>query len=226
MLNERARVSVDVATPFQRVTIADLPDYGRCLFLDGDLQSAEIDQNAYHAALVEPAFRFNPNIHTALVLGGGEGATARKILNHQGVEKVTMVDIDEQLVTICEQHLPEWHQGAFADKRLSVTYQDASEFVQKPAEQYDLIVWDLTDPYRWQDNNPTPSTGLYTPQTFELLKQHLTENGLLSVEYGFRNKRLMAPLLKGWKQLVRRDMNLPSFEEKWIFTVLQKPESN
>lgn len=226
MLNEKARIFVDTTTPFQRVTIADLPKYGKCLFLDGDLQSAEIDQTTYHSALVEPAFRYNPNVKRALILGGGEGATARRILSHEGVEHVTMVDIDEQVVTICEQHLPEWHGGAFGDPRISIHYEDAAKFIRLPKKPYDLIVWDLTDPYRWGDKDATPASSLYTRDSFDLLKDNLSRNGLLSIEYAYRNRYLVAPLLRDWKKISRRNVFLPSFEEKWIFALFAKPQSD
>ena len=96
MLDNRAEVLIETTTPFQKVTVAKLPEYGKCLFLDGDLQSAECDQDLYHSALVNPAFSYNPNIQSALILGGGEGATVKKILKHPSVKRVTMVDIDQQ----------------------------------------------------------------------------------------------------------------------------------
>ncbi len=45
--------------------------------------------------------------HVAII-GGGEGATLRKILKHKFVESVTMVKINKELVSMCQEHLPEW----------------------------------------------------------------------------------------------------------------------
>ncbi|MDO8429446.1 MAG: hypothetical protein Q7S88_02340 [Candidatus Daviesbacteria bacterium] len=220
MLDERTEILIDTTTPFQRVTIAVTPEYGKCLFLDGDLQSAESDQGQYHSALVCPAFKFNPRIKTALILGGGEGATAKQILKQPTVEKVTMVDIDPGLVAICKEYLPQWHQGAFDDPRLKLHYEDAGKFVQQSKEHYDLIVWDLTDPYRWQNRDSTPSTNLYSLNFFRVLGSHLEEGGLLSVEYAYRNRYLLARLLEGFAKVYRRDVYIPSFEEKWIFALM------
>ena len=42
------------------------------------------------------------------IIGGGEGATLRKILKHKFVESVTMVKINKELVSMCQEHLLEW----------------------------------------------------------------------------------------------------------------------
>lgn len=43
---------------------------------------------------------------------GGEGATAREVLRHSGVEKCVMVDIDEDVCNFCKEHL-EVNRAAF-----------------------------------------------------------------------------------------------------------------
>lgn len=220
-LTENVDILLRAHTSFQQVTIVRLPGFGKCLFLDGDIQSSEYDQKQYHSALINPAFKYNPNIKTALILGGGEGATAKTILNHPQVEKVTMVDIDEELVKICAQLLPEWC-GKVNDTRLTAIYQDAGIFVPQDRNRYDLIVWDLVDPHRWYTKEPTTASGLYTPGFFNLIKDHLTENGILSIEYAHRNKGEMSNLLKDWRKIARRHMLIPSFDEKWIFALMSR----
>lgn len=220
MLSERTELLIQRHTAFQEIAIARLPKYGKCLFLDGDLQSAESDQEQYHRALVEPAFNYNPNIKSALILGGGERATAKKVLTHPDIERVTMVDIDEELVKICAEHLSEWC-GEIHDPRLSIHYQDAGEFVPNDISRYDLIVWDLVDPYRWQNKEQTAASNLYSQEFFALIKAHLTPTGLLSIEYALRNRHQMSKLLEGWAKIGRREVYIPSFEEKWSFDLMR-----
>ena len=59
------------------------------------------------------------------ILGGGEGATLREVLRFPSVEKCVMVDIDDELVELCKEHLPEWSAGAFDDPRAEVVIDDA-----------------------------------------------------------------------------------------------------
>ena len=66
------------------------------LLLDGKSQSAEADEFVYHELLVHLALLLHPNPKTVFIAGGGEGATAREALKHHSVEKVVMVDIDQE----------------------------------------------------------------------------------------------------------------------------------
>ena len=89
-------------TPFQHVMIIDGECFGRALILDGKTQSTELDEFVYHEGLVHPAMVSHRNPKNVLIVGGGEGATAREVLKYRDVEEVTMVDIDKKLVEVCQ----------------------------------------------------------------------------------------------------------------------------
>src|SRR5690242_15705923 len=73
---------VQTQTQFQKAILADSFSFGRCLILDGEMQSAQLDEFIYHECLVQPAMISHPNPKEVLILGGGEGATVREILRH------------------------------------------------------------------------------------------------------------------------------------------------
>src|SRR3989338_9191628 len=100
-------------TQFQQIEILDTKSYGRCLVLDGKMQSSEVDEYIYHEALVHPAMLTHPHPEKVFIVGGGEGATLREILRHKSVKQVLMVDIDQEVVESCKLYLPQWSQGAF-----------------------------------------------------------------------------------------------------------------
>ena len=81
---------VSVQTKFQQMAIIDSLRFGRCLILDGKVQSSESDEYIYHEALVHPGMMAHPAPKNIMVVGGGEGATVREILKHPGVEHVVM----------------------------------------------------------------------------------------------------------------------------------------
>ncbi|HLQ63425.1 MAG TPA: spermidine synthase, partial [bacterium] len=105
-------------TAYQEVVIQQFDHLGRCLLVDGKIQSAEVDEYIYHELLVHPVMITHPQPRRVLVCGGGEGAPLREILRYRSVESVTMVDIDRELVDLCREHLPSWHAGAFDDPRV------------------------------------------------------------------------------------------------------------
>ena len=111
----------------------------RVLFLDGVEQSSMQGEAAYHESLVHPAMLAHTNPKRVLIIGGGEGATLREVLRHKSVEEVVMVDIDEELVNICREFLPEWNSCAdmegsdakscFDDSRSTVLFEDAFAYI-------------------------------------------------------------------------------------------------
>lgn len=174
-------------TEFQDAMVVRSGLYGTALVLDGKWQSCTGDEFVYHEPLVQPACvslaAAGHSPKTALILGGGEGATSREILRWKSIERCTMVDIDGPVVDACREHLAEMHQGAFDDPRHDLVIDDALEYFKDdsktPSGGWDLIVSDLSDPI--EDG---PSFPLFTKEYFEGLKRVLAGHGLLVVQSG------------------------------------------
>ncbi len=177
-------VLLDARSQFQHIRVLDLVAWGRSLVLDDDLQSTEADEHLYHEALVQPALLAldDPGARSVLVLGGGEGATAREALKHRSVERVVMVDLDKDVVDACRRHLPNHHRGAFADPRFSLVVADAARFLATTRQRFDCIVFDLVDPA--PPERLGPAQHLFQPEFFASLREHLAPGGLLAMQYG------------------------------------------
>jgi len=135
------RTLIQAQTKFQQVEIMETASYGKCLVLDGRIQSSQHDEFIYHEALVHPgllAVEGAPK--SALVIGGGEGATLREFLRYPSLTRAVMVDIDGEVVELCKRHLPEMHQGAFDDPRTELRHEDARAYLERTSDRFDLIV--------------------------------------------------------------------------------------
>ena len=99
-------ILVRTTTRFQDLAIVDTPAYGKALVLDGNWQSCVADEFLYHEPLVQPAMLLHGAPKRVAILGGGEGATLREVLRWDCVERVVMIDLDEEVVTACKEHLP------------------------------------------------------------------------------------------------------------------------
>ena len=166
-------------TRYQRVEIVETIPFGRCLVLDGRTQSSEADEFIYHEALVQPALTSLPQPRSVFIAGGGEGATLREALSHNTVEQVVMVDLDQELVELCKHYLPNHHQGAFEDPRVTLAHQDAARYLEENAGKYDLIIIDIPDPLEGG-----PAYLLYTQEFYRLVAQRLANGGLAVVQAG------------------------------------------
>ncbi|MBT9163322.1 MAG: Polyamine aminopropyltransferase [Chloroflexi bacterium] len=164
---------------YQRVEVVETVSFGKCLILDGKIQSCEKDEFIYHEALVHPAMILHPHPETVFIAGGGEGATLREVLAHKTVKKVVMVDIDAEVIDICRRFLPAHHQGSFDDPRVELLHQDAREYLAETREQFDVIIIDLPDPIEGG-----PAYLLYTQKFYQLLRSKLTAKGALALQAG------------------------------------------
>lgn len=214
------RVVVREKTRFQDAMIADSSTLGRCLILDGELQSAQSDEYMYHEALVHPAMTLHTAPRDILILGGGEGATARELLRYPGVRQVTMVDIDGDVMLFCKRHLSRWHRGAFRDPRLALVIGDARAFVTLTKERYDLIISDLPTP----DSPKSPLASLYSGAFYKKLRSRLKPNGVIVVQSGAGNAGgLYVRVARALGRLgltTRPYMTyIPSFDEPWAFVM-------
>jgi spermidine synthase len=147
--------------------------------LDGKIQSSEADEFIYHEALVQPAMLTHPHPETVFIAGGGEGATLREVLSHKTVKRVVMVDIDEEVVALCQKFLPNYSRGSFKDKRTELLHTDAREYLARSRELFDIIIIDLPDPIE-----EGPAYLLYTQEFYHLVRDRLTANGIISVQAG------------------------------------------
>jgi len=209
-------------TPFQEVGLMDSYHFGKILMLDGDIQSAQKDEFIYHESLVHPALILHPNPKRVAILGGGEGATLREILTYPGVEKVVMIDIDEQLVRLAEEHLSEWHQGAFKDPRVELVFGDALVWNKENQDKFDIIVGDLTEPLP-----DSPSYMLCTVEFFNTLKKnHLNPDGIYVMQASVADylrfelhARIAATLSRVFKTVRPFASRVPSFDTVWGFAM-------
>ena len=211
-------------TQFQQIEILDTLSYGRCLALDGKMQSSEVDEYIYHEALVHPAMLTHQDPKKVFIVGGGEGATLREILRHKSVERVLMVDIDQEVVESCRRHLPEWSQGAFDDPRVEVRFLDARKYLEETEEIYDIIVIDISEPVE-----EGPAYLLYTKEFYSLVMERLSRDGIISLQAGttsisnllnfcavYQTLKTVFPVVSPYQA------SIPSFGLPWGFALASK----
>ena len=209
-------------TDKQAVDILQSPMWGKMLFLDGVLQSTTGDEVLYHNALVHPTLSRAVDREHILILGGGEGATAREVLRWSDVKKVTMVDYDEELVKLMMRYGREWSQGAFENPRLELIYDDAWDYITKPND-YGAIIIDLTDPdlnrEHWLSllwcamervkklkGSIVMNAGLYLPWETKQLKEIKSLMGTLTAvyrDYDYTFYTVLVPSFNGEWAMVR-----------------------
>ena len=165
-------------TPFQKLMIMKNKTLGVFLTLDGYVQLTEADEFIYHDMICHPAFAVNPQIRRVLIIGGGDGGTAREVARYPQVERIDMVEIDEAIIRLANEYLPQTAGVFTKETRLRLIIGDGAAFIkQAPDAAYDLILVDSTDPCG-------PGQGLFTKDFYGHCSRALTENGILINQHG------------------------------------------
>lgn len=162
----------DVQSPFQRVRILESPKYGKLLTLDDMFMTTENDEFHYHEMISHPAMFTHGSAKNILVIGGGDGGTVREFLRHDSIEKVTMVEIDGEVIDACKEHLPTI-AAAFDHPKLNLIVGDGISFVKDAQENsYDIVVIDGSDPVG-------PAEGLFSVEFYKNCYRILKDGGVL-----------------------------------------------
>jgi spermidine synthase len=141
------------------------------LLNDGLVMVTERDEFIYHDMITHPAMFVHPSPRKVLVIGGGDGGTAREVLRHPGVEKCVMCEIDEAVVEACRRFIPQTAQQLDHPK-LELLIQDAVKYVAQTREKFDVILVDSTDPIG-------PAQPLFGPEFYRNVYNCLTPDGIV-----------------------------------------------
>jgi spermidine synthase len=167
---------VDKQTLFQKLQIGRNKFWGKVMYLDDVLMCTERDEFVYHEMLCHVPMMAHPNPKRVLIIGGGDGGSARELMKHKGLEKCVMVDIDGMVVEECRKHMPSLNNGAFEDPRLQLIIGDGIDYVKKaPDNSFDVIVVDSTDPFP-----DTCGAVLFTKEFYENCYRVLSRDGVMT----------------------------------------------
>lgn len=168
----KGKLLYDKTSDYQRTRVFDSYGFGKVLTIDNMVMCTERDESHYHEMMCHPAIFAHGHVKDVLVIGGGDGGTVRDVLRHKGIENVTMVEIDANVIEASKEHLPTI-SSAFDHPKLDLKVEDGIRFVKQSDEaSYDLILIDGSDPVG-------PAKGLFSEAFYSNCKKLLREDGIL-----------------------------------------------
>ncbi|MDX1586491.1 MAG: polyamine aminopropyltransferase [Balneolaceae bacterium] len=178
--NERTGLTVGVdkllfseKSEYQLVEVYKTDTWGNLMTIDGMVMLSEKDEFVYHEMLSHVGMFAHPNPERVLIIGGGDGGTAREVLRHPSVMEVDMVEIDETVVRASREFLP--GVGDWENEKLNVLFEDGIKFVQDIDNPYDVIIIDGSDPVG-------PAEGLFKKDFIKACYDGLSDNGILTAQ--------------------------------------------
>jgi spermidine synthase len=116
----------------------------------------------------------HPDPKSVMQIGFGSGGTCSSIATHPGIERIDCVEISPAVIEASTMHFASMGRGVLDDPRVSLTIEDARNYVLATDHKYDVILSDSIHP-RYVGNG-----NLYTREYFELCKDRLADDGILS----------------------------------------------
>jgi Spermine/spermidine synthase domain len=201
-----AQASLDVWSPYYRIS-AYAPDLTRAstnpadgvppyfLSVDGiPHQQVWTSEQAAKSDLHRQAYAWFPDrtFDRVLVIGAGSGTDVALALA-KGAKHVTAVEIDPRLAQVGRDFHPE---GVYKDPRVTVVVNDGRAFLNGSQEQYDLIVYALTDSLTLVSSTAGVrlESFLFTEESLQAAKDHLAPGGMFSMYNLYREPWLITKL--------------------------------
>jgi spermidine synthase len=176
-------------SPFQQIDVVETLGHGNMLLNDGVVMLSERDEFVYHEMIAHVPLFVHPAPRRVLIIGGGDGGTAREVLRHREVQRAVMVEIDEMVVSASRAHLPAV-SCALEDPRLVLLIEDGVRFAAETRERFDVVIVDSTDP-------EGPAVPLFNQAFYRNVAGLLTEDGILvsQAESAYYDKALQGAML-------------------------------
>ncbi|MGK3201774.1 spermidine synthase [Amycolatopsis sp. MEPSY49] len=208
-------------TPYQEVLIGTTAQ-GVSLFCDGERQSTEASQLVYHEALMVPALLLAERVRRVLIIGSSEGVASQLAVS-AGATLVDHVDIDEQAVRACAEHLPYGYTTADLARDggpVRVSFADGWAFLaaaEARGDTYDVVVIDLPD----ENTDPDAQHNrLYGTDFLGRCARVLAPGGVVTCQAGcptlWRNETLLAAWRR-FREVFGTVLYFGSDEHEWAF---------
>ncbi len=159
---------------FQKLEIVETPNFGRMMLLDDCVMLTEANEFAYHEMIAHVPLFAHPHPERVLIIGGGDGGTAREVLRHSEVKECVMVEIDGLVVEKSKEYFPRI-ASELENPRLSLLIDDGIRYIQENQNAFDIILVDSTDPVG-------PAEGLFSKEFYQNAFQALKADGILAAQ--------------------------------------------
>ncbi len=184
---------------YQEIIVIENDYYGKALMLDGCWMTSLKDEKYYHECLVHPALSSIDEKSNVLIIGGGDGGTARECVKYTKIARIDLVEIDEEVIKVSKKFLKEIGGEAWNDTRLKIYIDDGVKWVENTRDNfYDVIFIDCSDPSEF-------SNLLFSDSFYTECKRILKPKGILATQSespeSFKNVFLCAYISKRYLEL-------------------------
>ena len=199
----------------QNIEILDLEQFGKSLFIDGELQVAENDEHLSSSTFVNSGLKLNPSNDKTAIIGGGDGGVARECIS-KNFGFIDWYELDPEVVEVCDEHLSKIGEKASEKNSVKCVWGDAFESIKSVKDDtYDQIYVDLNDDQFCID---------LAAKNMDSLVRILKPKGVITAQVGSQDKKPLQ--VENWLNVFNHHFGntnlsrvyIPSFDCSWNFS--------
>jgi spermidine synthase len=199
----------------QHIEILELEQFGKSLFIDGEIQVAMSDEHLYSSTFVNAGLKLNKDREKAAVIGGGDGGIARECIS-RGFSFIDWYELDPEVVEVCNKHLEDIGKKSTEKNSVKCVWGDAFESIKSVEDdKYDKIFVDLNDDQTCID---------LAAKNMDSLVRILKPNGVITAQVGSQDKK--PEQVEKWLDVFNKNFGnttldrvyIPSFDCSWNFS--------
>ncbi|HEX8440094.1 fused MFS/spermidine synthase [Archangium sp.] len=136
---------------------------------------------------------FHPEAKTAVVLGSGYGITAGALGLYPQLERVDAVEILPAMVEVADMFMPH-NFGYHRNPRVRVVVDDGRHYLTRLKDKFDIVSINVSDP------RLPGGSSLFHTDFYDIVKQHLTEDGVvIQHAFGTETRLVLSTLGRSFK---------------------------
>jgi len=198
----------------QHIEILKLKEFGNALFIDGEIQVAEKDEELYSSTFVNSGLRLSKNNSTAAIIGGGDGGVARECIK-SNFNYIDWFELDKEVVEACQEYLPDVFKNINNSNKVNCIWGDAfKNIISCDDKKYDHLFIDLNDDQFCID---------LASKNIKEIKRITKKNGIITAQVGSKDKK--PKQVNNWINTLEdafgnsniSEIYIPSFDCSWNF---------
>ena len=198
----------------QHIEILKLKEFGNALFIDGEIQVAEKDEELYSSTFVNSGLRLSKKNSTAAIIGGGDGGVARECIK-SNFNYIDWFELDKEVVEACQEYLPDVFKNINNSNKVNCIWGDAfKNIISCDDKKYDHLFIDLNDDQFCID---------LAYKNIKEIKRITKKNGIVTAQVGSKDKK--PKQVNNWINTLENafgnsnisEIYIPSFDCSWNF---------
>ena len=209
---------------YQKIEIYSSIYYGNILLLQDCFMLTEKNSNQYKETCISVIRK--KKLDNVLIIGGGDFEIAHHLFENKIIKKLSIVEIDYDVVKSCKKYFPLNHNLKKNEKnKINLVIDDGYKWLKEyKGDLFDLVIIDCTDPN-------TSADVLYSSKFYNIVNERLRKKGVFIQQSGsllLHEKSLIKPMRKklerySFSNIKTVEFPMPIYPSgSWSFTVCKK----